>query len=65
MTLQFKFKIQTVFEHWRCPHVIVAESEIQAKYEYYRTFNRGFFEMEFPQFVKHIECENLGIADIE
>ncbi|WP_459503051.1 MFS transporter [Bacillus sp. C1] len=62
--LQFKFKLQTTNENWRCPHEIVASNEREAKYKYFHTFRRGFFEARFEEFIKQVECENLGIFDV-
>ncbi|WP_144561611.1 MFS transporter [Bacillus mycoides] len=66
MNLKFKFKLYTIFEPWKSEKEIVAENEKEARFQYYRNFTnqRGYFEMDFQEFMKFVKCENLGLADV-
>ncbi|SDY43599.1 hypothetical protein [Bacillus sp. 166amftsu] len=64
MIIQFKFKISTVFDTWPCEEIIVAGTDVKAKYEYFLKFKHRFLTMNAHEFMKFVKCENLGVHSI-
>lgn len=59
----FEFKLSLGSEEY-AKNRIVAETAGKAKYDYYLYLQDGIWEVDFREFLKHVNCKKVGKAGI-